>query len=67
MGAFVISKSTVNTWMSGTGMINTDPHIRSQGGTVYLTTLATVSFTKRVDLTRQGPPSFRLYNPKRST
>jgi hypothetical protein len=53
--------------MSGTGMINTDPHIRSQGGTVYLTTLATVSFTKRVDLTRQGPPSFRLYNPKRST
>ena len=32
--------ATANTWQNGGGLIDTDPYITSQGGTVYLTALA---------------------------
>jgi predicted outer membrane repeat protein len=32
--------ATVNTWIDGGGLIDSDPYITSQGGTVYLTALA---------------------------
>jgi len=32
--------ATANTWLNGGGLIDTDPYITSQGGTVYLTALA---------------------------
>jgi hypothetical protein len=32
--------ATANTWLNGDGLIDTDPQITSQGGTVYLTALA---------------------------
>jgi hypothetical protein len=31
--------ATANTWLNGGGLIDTDPYITSQGGTVYLTAL----------------------------
>jgi hypothetical protein len=32
--------ATANTWIDGEGLIDSDPYITSQGGTVYLTALA---------------------------
>jgi len=36
----VQNAATANTWLNGGGLIDTDPYITSQGGTVYLTALA---------------------------
>jgi hypothetical protein len=32
--------ATANTWLNGGGLVDSDPYITSQGGTVYLTALA---------------------------